>query len=154
MFIKQDNLAKTINSSGIGLTVTVKNAARQVFLKQTHRYKSAEMQRGIGKMTNLQELTGHESGAVRYRDGDIYVLNWASVDGLPRSLGPLYPIGLGDDLSNYVEAEPPADVIKAMAAHDAEQTGSDPEHDYDRDQLHCYYLPDHDVHVVWHDNWN
>lgn len=107
----------------------------------------------MSSITTLQELTGNESGAVRYSDGSIHILNWSCVNGLPRSLGVLYPVGLGDDLSNHEDAECPEDVIEAMIAHDADQTGSEAEHDY-TSGLHCYYLPDHDVHIVWHDGWN
>jgi len=41
----------------------------------------------------LQELTGQESGIVLYPN-EAMVINWSSIDGLPRYLGPIGPISL------------------------------------------------------------
>ncbi len=49
---------------------------------------------------SLSEITGQESGIIIYREsGEAAVLNWTSLQGLPRWLGPLpQPISLGADV--------------------------------------------------------
>jgi hypothetical protein len=50
-------------------------------------------------MLNLQEVTGHESGAIIFEGGDIIICNWSDCDGIPR-LDPFGygVIGLGEEL--------------------------------------------------------
>lgn len=47
----------------------------------------------------LQDITGHESGAVVWDDGSVWVGNWSGCKGLPRALGPIDGIGLGEGLA-------------------------------------------------------
>jgi len=77
-------------------------------------------------MNSLQELTGHESGAVLYSDGTIWIGNWTSISGIPRMFGygPYETsIGLGEDLSAAKRCKAPDEVKKAMRQHDKAQTG-------------------------------
>lgn len=56
---------------------------------------------------DLTELTGHESGCIVYEDGTTVVMNWSSVDGIPRGFaGGL--IGLGEPLVAKRTAVPQA----------------------------------------------
>ena len=52
-------------------------------------------------MRTLQDVTAKESGAVIYGN-DVLVLNWSSVDGLPR-LFATGALGLGEDLEALAE---------------------------------------------------
>lgn len=69
----------------------------------------------------LQGLTGHESGAVQYENGDIWIGNWTQIAGIPRVLTDWGPeIGLGEILFAK-PVEPPAEVIEAMEEFEREQ---------------------------------
>lgn len=67
----------------------------------------------------LQELTRHESGAIQYSDGAIWIGNWTGIDGIPRTFATGI-IGLGESLTAHVCAAPRA-AIRAMQAHEREQ---------------------------------
>lgn len=69
--------------------------------------------------SDLQELTGHESGAVQYADGEILVCNWTQVQGIPRMFATGL-IGLGETLT-AVPCEVPEEVQQAMNEHEREQ---------------------------------
>ena len=69
---------------------------------------------------DLQELTGHESGAIRYSDGAIWIGNWTQVQGIPRLLEPIGMIGLGETLTAR-RFPVPAEVKKAMQDHEWNQ---------------------------------
>lgn len=69
--------------------------------------------------SDLQELTGHESGAVQYADGEILVCNWTQVQGIPRMFATGL-IGLGETLT-AAPCEVPEEVQQAMNEHEREQ---------------------------------
>lgn len=69
--------------------------------------------------SDLQELTGHESGAVQYADGEILVCNWTQVQGIPRMFATGL-IGLGETLT-AIPCEVPEEVKQAMNDHEREQ---------------------------------
>ena len=71
--------------------------------------------------TNLQELTGHESGAVLYPGGEIWVGNWAGIAGLPRQFITGL-IGLGEPLAAE-RCATPIPVMYAMQDHERAQDG-------------------------------
>ncbi|GAB4504357.1 MAG: hypothetical protein Fur0043_13510 [Anaerolineales bacterium] len=48
--------------------------------------------------TDLQDLTGHESGALLFENGDIIICNWSQVQGIPR-LFVTGLVGLGEVLT-------------------------------------------------------
>lgn len=68
---------------------------------------------------DLQELTGHESGAVQYSDGEILICNWTQVQGIPRMFATGL-IGLGETLTAEA-CEVPEEVKQAMNEHEREQ---------------------------------
>jgi hypothetical protein len=68
---------------------------------------------------NLQELTGNESGAILYDDAEVIILNWSSVEGLPRGFVIGY-IGLAEKITAKRIATPP-EVIHAMKEHEKDQ---------------------------------
>jgi hypothetical protein len=73
-------------------------------------------------MTTLQDITGHESGAVYWPEsGEIIICNWSNIDGLPRIFATGALIGLGEDLSGARRVAAPAAVKRAMQAHEREQ---------------------------------
>ena len=70
--------------------------------------------------SDLQELTGHESGVIQYSYGEIWIGNWTGVSGIPRqfiSLPGSPMIGLGETLTAKRCAAPKA-VIKTMQQHE------------------------------------
>lgn len=67
----------------------------------------------------LQEITGHESGAVQYEDGSIWIGNWSSIEGIPRQFV-TGMIGLGETLTAKKCAVPQS-VRQAMNEHEREQ---------------------------------
>ncbi len=69
--------------------------------------------------SDLQELTGHESGAVQYSDGNIWVGNWVGISGIPR-LFATGMIGLGETLT-AIPCDVPEEVKQAMNDHEREQ---------------------------------
>jgi hypothetical protein len=69
--------------------------------------------------TDLQELTGQESGAVQYADGEILICNWTQVNGVPRMFATGL-IGLGETLT-AISCNVPDKVIQAMNEHEREQ---------------------------------
>lgn len=106
-------------------------------------------------LNTLYDLTGHESGAVCYGDGSIWVGNWSGIAGIPRAFGMLGMIGNGEDL--YAEpTEVPPEAMEAMEAHtDAlrqagEQIVSGAG---DREGYTALVLPAHQITVVTHDQW-
>lgn len=71
-------------------------------------------------ITSLQDLTGHESGAVLYPESDeIWIGNWSSIEGLPREFA-TGTIGLGEQL-HAKRCAVPASVKSAMQNHEREQ---------------------------------
>jgi len=109
---------------------------------------------------DLQELTGHESGAILWPNGEIMVCNWAGTPGLPR-IDPfgITTVGMGDNISNFKRCDPPANVIEAMIDHDIRvcDVPKDQQQKYREqypDEFAAVRLPDHDVIVVWHLEWN
>lgn len=68
---------------------------------------------------SLQELTGKESGAVQYNNGDIWIGNWTQVAGIPREFA-TGTIGLGETLLAKRCATPKA-VRRAMQDYELEQ---------------------------------
>ena len=95
---------------------------------------------------NLQDLTGQESGAVQYGGDDIWIGNWSSFDGLPRSFA-LGTIGLGEEMTAK-QCRVPNDVKEAMQAHELEQ-GAD-----SINVTGFYAWKVNDVVVVVQDDWN
>jgi hypothetical protein len=79
-------------------------------------------ERRIPKFHDLQELTGHESGAVQYSDGSIWIGNWSGIAGIPRQFA-TGMIGLGETLT-AARCPVPADVRRAMRKHEKEQGGT------------------------------
>lgn len=72
------------------------------------------------KFSNLQDLTGHESGAILFGNGDILICNWSSLDGIPR-VGPFGGlIGIPERLTARRVAVP-REVKIAMQQHEREQ---------------------------------
>lgn len=78
--------------------------------------------------SNLQEITGKESGSVMYEDGSINILNWSSIDGLPRLFAGA-PLGLGEELKASRTATPAA-AKKAMMDHVRDQGDTPPTRGY------------------------
>jgi len=69
---------------------------------------------------NLYDLTGKESGAVMYPNGDVVITNWAYVSGLPRFLPfPSLAIGLDEELG-VRRCRTPELSKRAMRAHERE----------------------------------
>ena len=68
---------------------------------------------------NLQDLTGHESGAVQYENDGIWIGNWSGFDGIPRSFASS-TIGLGEKMTAE-KCRVPNDVKEAMQAHEAQE---------------------------------
>ena len=68
----------------------------------------------------LQDITTSESGAITWADGTIWIGNWTSINGLPRSLGPL-TIGLDLGLRRHGGCATPAATRRAMIDHCREQ---------------------------------
>jgi hypothetical protein len=69
---------------------------------------------------NLQDLTGHESGAVLFEEsGEILICNWSQVQGIPRVFVTGI-IGLGEPLT-AVPCAVPKEVKRAMNDHEREQ---------------------------------
>lgn len=69
----------------------------------------------------LEALTGHESGAVQYEDGSIWVGNWKYILGIPRNF---FPSGRMAGLGECMEARStpvPDDVKAAMQQHERDQ---------------------------------
>ena len=69
--------------------------------------------------SSLQELTGYEAGAVLYANGDIWIGNWSSIEGLPRIFA-FTTIGLGEDLIG-TRCRVPSEAKRAMQLHEQEQ---------------------------------
>ena len=76
--------------------------------------------------TNLQDLTGNESGAVYYPEsGEIWIGNWSSIEGLPREFV-TGTIGLGETLKAK-RCAVPRQVKEAMQTHDVDQGADRPQ---------------------------
>jgi len=68
----------------------------------------------------LMELTGHESGAIVYEDGEtMAILNWSQENGIPRQFATGW-IGLGEDLSDAQPVPVPEWVVEHMQQHELE----------------------------------
>lgn len=63
----------------------------------------------------LQEITGHEAGAVVYHTGDVWVGNWTQIAGIPREFV-AGSIGLGETLT-ATPCQVPSEAIHAMRQH-------------------------------------
>lgn len=120
------------------------------YLKATENVSGTieNLVRGEMKRTysNLQDLTRHEAGAVLYGNGEIWIGNWSSINGIPRELDPLGTIGLGEELNAAPCAVPPT-VKQAMIHHERENGG-----DGARSGYHAWQV--NDVIVVVQDAWN
>ncbi len=77
--------------------------------------------RTMKTIDDLQDLTGHEAGAILYSDGAIWIGNWVGIPGIPRNLELVGAIGLGEDLSNARRVAAPAEAKAAMRDHEREQ---------------------------------
>ena len=71
---------------------------------------------------NLHELTGNESGAVQFDNGEILITNWAHIEGLPRIFG-MAVIGMGEELTAE-PCDPPEEVVEAMRAEEWNTSGT------------------------------
>lgn len=83
-------------------------------------------QQEIKRMTTydtLQEITGHEAGAVVYSTGDVWIGNWTQIAGIPREFV-AGSIGLGETLT-ATPTDVPHEAIHAMRQHVAAQ-GEEP----------------------------
>lgn len=103
-------------------------------------------------MKTLLDVTGNESGAVVFGDGEVVVCNWSSIAGLPRQLGAVL-IGLGEDLSTYEPSAVPEAAVDAMIAHCAETDPKNPWMPADG-EMRAVFLPQHNVVVCWSREWN
>lgn len=65
------------------------------------------------KMSSLYELTAHESGAIKYRNGMSLTVNWASFDGLVKLFCDGEIIHTGESFE-AVEIEPTAELIELI----------------------------------------
>lgn len=72
--------------------------------------------------TSLYEITGFESGLIEYSDGTVEIMNWASVEGIPRTFIGGLKIGLGEDLTATRSAVP-AHLKKAMQRYEQDEGG-------------------------------
>jgi len=93
---------------------------------------------------DLQDLTGHESGAIQYSDGTTIITNWVGITGIPRHFA-MGMVGLGEKL-NAKRIAPPDDIIQAMQQHDV-----DDDCDPTEDGYHAWQV--NDVIVVTNDGW-
>lgn len=76
---------------------------------------------------NLHEITGQESGAILYEDGEsIWIGNWSGIQGIPRELAPIGMIGLGEELEARRITASPKDVEEAMLEYAREQGDDSP----------------------------
>jgi hypothetical protein len=100
--------------------------------------------------SNLQELTGRESGAIQYSDGEIVILNWSSIDGMPRQFAGL-KIGLGEELTAK-RCAAPQEIIRAMQDHERSNPweGQPP---IATKGFHAWKINDEEI-VVIQDDWN
>jgi hypothetical protein len=84
-------------------------------------------QQEVRQMTDtyetLQDITGHEAGAVVYHTGDVWVGNWTQIAGVPREFV-TGSIGLGETLT-AMPTDVPREAIHAMRQHVADQ-GDEP----------------------------
>ena len=64
----------------------------------------------------LQDLTGQESGAIQYANGDTWIGNWSSTKGIPRQFINSW-IGLGEELTGE-KIDAPSNIVKAMQRWD------------------------------------
>lgn len=102
----------------------------------------------------LMDYTGHESGAVLYDDGSVWVGNWAFIYGVPRQFA-TGMVGLDDleidgELLPYNSVDVPQEAIDAMQAHEQEQGTeiSKP------DTFRAIKIPGKKIIVVTQEEWN
>ena len=96
--------------------------------------------------SNLQELTGHESGAIQYSDGTIWIGNWSGIEGMPRELSPIGMIGLGEPLTAE-RCSVPIEVKLAMQGHERGQGTPVNSNDF------CSWRVNGDTVVTIQDDW-
>lgn len=105
--------------------------------------------------TTLQEITGQESGAVLYIDGEIWIGNWSSIAGIPRTFAGAI-IGLGEDLT-AVPCDVPTSVILAMLTHEGIEAKLEDvdvyEHKFAAWKVNAWRVKD-DYIVVTNIDWN
>jgi len=94
---------------------------------------------------NLQELSGYESGLIDYGDGELAILNWSHVQGIPRELASQW-IGLGDEIIAQ-SCPTPKNHIQAMSEH------SEHEQDHNQDNYQSWKIQDGII-VTINKNWN
>jgi hypothetical protein len=72
---------------------------------------------------SLEEITRHESGAIQYSDGAIWIGNWAGMVGIPR----LFATGMIDwpEALYRERVAAPKEVVQAMRMHAIEVSGDD-----------------------------
>ena len=61
----------------------------------------------------LEEITGKESGAILFENGEIIVCNWRGIEGIPRH-SPFGIIGLGENFVASPIEEVPEELQEAM----------------------------------------
>lgn len=106
---------KTASEMGQAKSAAKRNAAR------TNGQKGGRPKAETTTFTSLQELTHYESGAVLF-DGsnEVWVGNWAAIDGLPRVFEPVGSIGLGEEMTAKRCAAPEVAKV-AMRQEEREQ---------------------------------
>ena len=83
------------------------------------------------QVINLFEITEHESGIIIYPDNGVIVTNWAGHTGLPRLMGALGIVYLGNDEDEVEQLPDCADILTVLpgtvsfAAGDYTVTGMD-----------------------------
>lgn len=101
---------------------------------------------------NLQEITGHEAGAVVYSDGSIWIGNWTGIQGVPRAFA-TGMLGLGEDLTaDARRVAVPSDVKRAMRAWAAAFGGDAPTTGY-RARRRRVVGGHEEIIVVTHHEW-
>lgn len=94
---------------------------------------------------SMQEITGHEAGAVCWPGGEIWIGNWVGIEGLPRGLAGAW-IGMGEDLTAEACAVP-SEAIAALNEHEIAQ-GSEPS----KSGFHAWQV--NEAVIVIQDDWN
>lgn len=101
----------------------------------------------------LQDVTGFESGGILYPGGEIAILNWSSIHGIPRLLEGVGFLGLDEDLDNYQDCKPPKTLTQAMIQY-AKTNGNIKKPLKEYKKGFCgYYLPDYQIYIATHNDW-
>lgn len=129
-------------------TSEVYDFARKATAKDTTNQPDTKGKRTMieENYNDLQELTGHESGAVQYADGAILVCNWTQVQGIPRMCATGL-IGLGETLT-AVSCDVPDAVKQAMTEHEREQGA-----DANTEAFACAWRVNDEITVVTQSDW-